>query len=702
MCGIAGILRVHPAGTPVPAPEVAIPETWLDILDESIKHRGPDGQGRFRDRSVRADGTVVDVALVHRRLSIIDHAGGAQPMVLGGLPLRGGSGATSLRGGVWLGATWGCSPAAERQATQEPDGSSRIAVVFNGCIYNHRELRKELQAAGHRFETDHSDTEVLVHGWRQWGPRLIDRLDGMYSFAVWDSARTELAVFRDGFGEKPLNVLYEGQELQSPALAFSSTTSGLLKLRGAAGLHVLPASEHLAVLRGWIKYGFSQEGASPNISPLYTGSCRLLVQDELHRRDPRVEPESTTAGWWGVALQGRNVEWTADDVESTLRSAVRSRLDSDVPMGVFLSGGLDSSLVASLAFREGRELDAFTVRMPELRMDESDCASAIARHIGIRHHIVDCEARPADELPWLVEQAGVPFGDSSLLPSFWVSREARRHVKVVLGGDGGDEMFLGYERHQAIRPLGWLARLPRSLRRRAASAMWPNASSRSLRTKMSRLLNASAASGYKELTAVFPAPFDWMLGLRSASHHAIDAQSDLHHFGMTMSDEMTALRFDLMFYLPDDLMRKVDTASMAVALELRSPLLAACLARKAMQATVGSLMPGGQRKGLLRAVARKYLPAEIVDRPKQGFAIPIGEWFRTDYGGMKQLLMDHLNSAEPWGPPSLGIDLNMKFVRQMLDEHMGTGPSGRIVRDHSQRLYMLLVLSIWAKWVGRL
>jgi asparagine synthase (glutamine-hydrolysing) len=154
--------------------------------------------------------------------------------------------------------------------------------------------------------------------------------------------------------------------------------------------------------------------------------------------------------------------------------------------------------------------------------------------------------------------------------------------------------------------------------------------------------------------------------------------------------------------LCDDLLCKVDTASMSVALEVRSPFLSTAVVDAGLRAPYSDLMPHGQRKGLLRQIARKYLPAEIVDRPKMGFAIPIGEWFRSDYGGLRTMLLDHLNSTEPFGPPSLGIDLNMKFIRQMLDEHLGTGPSGRVVRDHSQRLYMLLVLSIWAKWLGGL
>jgi asparagine synthase (glutamine-hydrolysing) len=220
-----------------------------------------------------------------------------------------------------------------------------------------------------------------------------------------------------------------------------------------------------------------------------------------------------------------------------------------------------------------------------------------------------------------------------------------------------------------------------------------DADPRSRRSRLSRLAQAARHDSYRDLVSVFPEA----LLKRLLPGSAAKATRGSGFFGgYPPRGVESAINEDLANYLPDDLLRKTDSASMAVALEVRCPFLAPGVAGPASKATISSLMPRGQRKGLLRQVARKYLPADIVDRPKQGFAIPIGEWFRNDYGGMKQLLLDHLNSAEPWGPPSIGIDLNMKFVRQMLDEHMDRR------RDHSQRLYMLLVLSIWAKWLGSL
>src|SRR5690606_25812982 len=209
VCGIAGILRVHPPGGPVPPPGAAIPESWLDILDESIRHRGPDGEGRFRDRAVRPDGTVVDVAMVHRRLAIIDPACGHQPMVWSASRGLWPHEEVNRRAGVMSKGdpAVGSPPIAHAAGTPDAGSSeAQVAVVFNGCIYNHRELRRELQAAGHRFETDHSDTEVLVHGWRAWGPGVCDRLDGMYAFAIWDRAAGTLALARDRMGEKPLYI----------------------------------------------------------------------------------------------------------------------------------------------------------------------------------------------------------------------------------------------------------------------------------------------------------------------------------------------------------------------------------------------------------------------------------------------------------------------------------------------------------------
>lgn len=706
MCGIAGILRTTQPGEAAKIALTAtlteaIPEAWLDLLDASIRHRGPDGQGRFRDRIVHPDGTVVDVAFVHRRLSIIDRGGGAQPMV-------------SQRGpGASLGSASGVPfhPLLFHGTPNDPvhyqplaDHADTLAVVFNGCIYNHRELRAELQKLGHAFSTDHSDTEVLLHGWRQWKGALTAKIEGMYAAALWDRASGDLILLRDGFGEKPLyTVSLKSDEYSEDFIAFSSCPVGLMRL--LTELRGRPPRVERPQLAGWVKYGWGQTSPVASLSQVLAGLGKQVqsgpmdhweFEDELP--GSYLQPQGPAAGAFGPR-KGRPSPGT---VEDALKAAVRSRLEADVPVGVFLSGGIDSALVAKFASEAQPSIEAFTVRMPAREYDESEAAAETAAALSVRHHVLDCDPRPAEDLVALIEQLGLPFGDSSLLPALWVSRAARSHVSVALSGDGGDELFLGYERHAVMGLIGWLRQRSPWVRR-LTPLLLGGAHPKSRRSKLRRLLAAAGSGGYKELLAVFPAPLDEHVGIRGPLGFF-----DSAHHGMCIPTEsvddqvMQALRLDLCFYLPEDLLRKSDTASMSVALEVRAPFLDRRLAEIATSAAVDVLMPRGQRKGLLRAVARRHLPAHIVDRPKMGFAIPIGEWFRTDYGGLRTLLLDHMNSTEPFGLPSLGIDLNMAYVRQMLDEHLGTGKSGLVTRDHSQRLYMLLVLSIWAKWLGAL
>ncbi|HYE60540.1 MAG TPA: asparagine synthase (glutamine-hydrolyzing) [Phycisphaerales bacterium] len=641
MCGIGGILRVWPAGNTPPPPHKSIPEAWLDTIDERIKHRGPDGQGRFRDRATRPDGSTVDVALVHRRLAIIDPACGQQPMV-------------SERG---------------RPNLQGP-AEGLVAVVFNGCIYNHRELRRELESKGHRFTTDHSDTEVLIHGWREWGVGVFQRSDGMFAAAIWDRSAGTLTLARDPFGEKPL---YHTAD-RAGFFAFASTYTAVSAALSAAGIPNTTSS-----VAPWIKFGWNQLPPSTIIREFSQGT-QLTALDSYPL-------DAFSPGYWGYIENAVTRDVSVDDADAVLRRAVHSRLEADAPLGVFLSGGIDSALVCAYAREAKPDLTAFTVRMPHPSFDESEAAATTARALNIRHQLLECAPKPAEDLVHAIIQLGLPFGDSSLLPSIWVSRAARQHVKVALSGDGGDELFLGYDRHRVLPAFTRMGRIPQAFRAAAAKRITPDDDPKSRRTRLSRLLNAATGGGYRELVAIYPPPFDAQLGVQwgvDGIHYGITPMN-----GKWSSDYGWARRFDLMFYLPYDLMRKSDTASMSVGLEVRAPILAREVAELGIHASFGSLMPGGQRKGLLRAIARKYLPPEIVDRPKQGFAIPIGDWFRTDYGQMKQLLLDHLNAADPW--PNIGLELNRTFVAQMINEHMNHK------RDHSQRLYMLLVLSIWSR-----
>ena len=677
MCGIAGVLRIHEPGQ-APHPLEAIPEAWLDVLDEGIKHRGPDGQGRFRDRAIRPDGTVVDVAFVHRRLSIIDHAGGHQPMVHDGERLR-------------PDLTYQPGEAPKLAHELCPD-KPLVAVVFNGCIYNQHELRTELTQQGAWFETDHSDTEVLVHGWRVWGMYMQDQLDGMYAALLWDRSTGQLADVTDLAGQKPL---YANQEDQT-WLWTSVLTPLAHQQLGLEGQH----SVYLPGFRWWLRDGAFSIPTIPAFkhgpgewhllppSPLRGGTLRRPTHT-MATRSVRL-PERNESGVKFLGSRKRDAVLRLPEV---LKDSVCSHLESDVPLGVFLSGGIDSGLIAAIAKRELPDLKTFTVRMPDVRFDESEAAAETARVIGTNHTTLDCDPNPAADLVHLIEQLGLPFGDSSLLPTYWLCSAAREHVKVALGGDGGDELFGGYRRHAIAPALNRWHRLLKMVPCSLMSRRTPGSRGESL----SRLLIAARHGGYEELPAIFQTPD---LRRLAKSIDGCDPGFD------TFSVIADPLRHDFKHYLPNDLLRKTDTASMAVALEVRAPFLARELVEAAMRTPLDVLMPNGERKGLLKQVARKYLPDHIVDRPKQGFAIPIGKWFREDYGGLRQLLYDHLESADPFpGLGDAGVEISMGFVRQMLREHDAAGEKSINPwhgRDHSQRLYMLLVLSIWAKWLDGL
>ncbi|MFN7021529.1 MAG: asparagine synthetase B family protein [Phycisphaerales bacterium] len=684
MCGIGGILRIWPADQrelALRTPHArSIPGNWLDILDESIKHRGPDGHGRFRDRAVRTDGSVVDVALVHRRLSIIDHAGGAQPMI------------HDQRGaGLWPAdkrEAWNTHLSEPPEALTPSPTHDRLALVFNGCIYNHRELRAELQRAGHVFTTDHSDTEVLVHGWREWGHRLPERLEGMFSWVIWQHQLAGWSMATDLAGEKPLYLMVPTGRAE--VRAFCSGVPGLLRLARALDPSArCRMREEFGGVRGWLAYG----------SDTAAFDCGEFRIHQLEPRERcwryRVDREFGTSqdSWTTLPTRGSGPRPTVADIDRLLCDSVAARIDADVPVACFLSSGLDSALIARCAHALSPDLLTLTVRMPHADYDESAGAAATAASIGVRHRIIDADPRPAEDLLRLIPQIGLPFGDSSLLPSLWVSRAARNECRVALSGDGADELLCGYERYLAA---GWLRRWHRLLAA-VPTRLLRSTNPRSAASKFARLAFAAGNGGYLDLLAVFPAA-----DLRELTGRADGSTV------RTLESAPDAPTFDFLTYLPYDLLRKTDSASMSVGLEVRSPFLSSELVRSCLAAPLDALMPRGRdggRKGLLRQVARRYFPSEIVDRPKMGFAIPIGEWLRTDYGsvggggGLRTMLLDHLNSAEPFGPPSLGIELNMNFIRRMLDEHLGTGPSGLVKRDHAQRLYMLLVLSIWAKWV---
>jgi asparagine synthase (glutamine-hydrolysing) len=629
MCGIGGILRVTKPGEAYEP----IPESWLDALDAGIAWRGPDGAGRFRDRVTKPDGTIVEVALVHRRLSIIDHEGGAQPMV-------------SERG---------------------PEGEGLVAVVFNGCIYNHRESREELEELGHRFASDHSDTEVLVHTWRQRDDLIVGFLEGMFAAVIWDRNAAELIWLRDRFGEKPL---YSAR-LDRPGSVTVAFASAPGQLAPQA-----PPRLNASGLVEWLRFGFGDpatplEGVESD-PPTPIPRWRSRGAEALRRR-----------------LTGR--ARAENEIDEALRRSVGQRLDADVPIGCFLSGGVDSSLVSLHAARARPGITTLCVRMPDAAIDESVHAERVARIIGSDHHTIDVAPNPAGDLVRIIETLGLPFGDSSILPTYWLCKAARAHVKVALAGDGGDELFWGYERYAAA---AWLGVTSRLALRPSLVRLLTRRSEPSRREKWRRLSEAARGDGYLDLVSIFPRrELRRLVGRRAARRFG--EGSDGRPRGAR-----SARDWDMSNYLPGDLMRKVDTASMLCGLEVRCPMLDSTVVELANRCPKPALRNPSNRKTLLRDLARRHFPADLIDRPKQGFAIPVGEWFRSDFGGMRTLLMDLVGSHAEANRPAFGrvhdvLDIDMRYVDRMIRDHTDQR------RDHSQRLFMLCSLAIWARWLDR-
>lgn len=667
-----------------PRPSWLIPESRLDMLDEGIKWRGPDGAGRFRDRIVRPDGTIVEVALVHRRLAIIDIESGAQPMVVTRCPRCAEKGTGNREQGSEKGGASGPSLIPDPRSLIPP----LSAIVFNGCIYNHRELRTELEAEGHVFESDHSDTEVILHGWCESGASFWQRLDGMYAFAVWDRAGGRLAGRRDRFGEKPI-LISMGPD--GGDLLIASGINALRTVRRAAGLD---SRTHPRGLEHWITRGFHgvllPDAHAIQCQP--GGDLDSAGAGDGPRSSSDPDGESTVSD--SAAGSVTHNSSILDGLEAALRDSTRVRLDADVPIGCFLSGGVDSSLIAYYARQHHDRLTTLTVRMPDARYDESLHAELVARRLGTDHITLDCDGESAaDDLVRIIRCLGLPFGDSSILPTYWVCRAAREHVKVALTGDGGDELFFGYDRYKAMKHLGWR----RFILRLLPDALLDRSDPKSPNDRMARLIIAAKHAGYQDLLAIFPTPDREALIGRTDND---ERRRSIH------ASASAARRHDLDHYLPGDLLRKVDTASMMCGLEVRCPMLAPAVAGLALSIPAHVHMRGGEAKHLLKELARRRLPREVVDRPKQGFAIPISDWWRTNFGGLRDLLLDMLAGERPFGHVHDVLEINMDFVRRILDEHWAAGGLTPIhtkrrvrPRDHGQRLFALVSLAIWAKSV---
>jgi asparagine synthase (glutamine-hydrolysing) len=620
MCGIAGF-----AGMTCPGA--------LERMTGAIVHRGPDDSGVYNGES-----GVAAVALGHRRLTILDDAGGRQPM------------------------------------TNE-DGS--VVLVFNGEIYNHRELRAELLARGHVFRSHHSDTEVLVHGYEEWGDGLPGRLNGMFAFALHDRRTGSLFLARDRFGEKPLFYC------ALPGLfAFASELKALL--------------QHSQVPRSVSRHGMAKLfalGFIPSPSTIIDSVCKLPPGHHLRVELATLEARRTC--YWSFRLSPDGRDRPRGEVEAELshlvRQAVSRRLMGDVPLGVFVSGGLDSSIVLSCA-AAGRppsgELHTFSMGFREASFDESAHARRVAAFFGTTHHehVLDMDTARAALDP-LLDALDEPLGDPSLLPTSLLARFARTHVKVALGGDGADELFAGYDPFRALAPARLYARMvPDAVHRgarRLVEGLPVSTRNMSLDFRLKRTLRALS---YPQplwnpawLGPLDPEGLDGLFGSR------VDREETYREVMHAWSDAGTTSLLDrtLVFYtrlyLADSILTKVDRATMMSSLEGRAPFLDNDLV-DFVSALPGRLkLDGFETKSILKSAFRDQLPPGIADRPKKGFGIPLSSWLRN------------------WDDPGF-VDRLPGIDRSWLSERWREHRDG--VADHRQLLWCAISLDRFIRSIG--
>jgi len=546
-------------------------------MTDALVHRGPDGEGLYEDRGV---------FLGHRRLAILDIEGGAQPM-------------------------W--------------NADQTVGVVYNGEIYNHLELRAELEGKGRRFRTDHSDTEVLVHGWLEWGSGLAERLNGMFAFAIYDRPRRQLFLARDRFGEKPLFYMRQGD-----IFAFASE---LTAISAHGGLHCAP---EVRSLQKYFAYGYI-----PAPNALYRdarklpGGCHLtfdcasgaLRVERYWKFRVRPEPAMLRAG----------EENLAEELRHLLGAAVNRRLMSDVPLGVFLSGGVDSSGVLALArdARPGETLEAFTIGFTEPSYDESEFARQAARQVGAAHHLETMDLQVMlRRMDGVLGHLDEPLGDASILPTQQLCAFTRRHVTVALSGDGGDELFAGYDPFNALGPASLYERLvPKPLHgvlRRVAEHLPRSGRNMSFDFKVRRAL---AGLTYPRRLwnpvwlgplepEVFAEVFEQPLQPEDLYAEALAVWED------SEADDMVdrTLEFYTNLYLQDDILMKVDRAAMSVSLESRAVFLDNDVVAFCQRLPHVFKLRNGQSKYLLKKALAPLLPASILERRKKGFGIPLASW----------------------------------------------------------------------------
>ena len=621
MCGIAGIFHI---ATPKP-----VDPARVERMCQAIAHRGPDGHGVW---------TAAGVGLGHRRLSIIDLEGSPQPMA-------------------------------------SADG--RAILVFNGEIYNFRELRRELAEQGAQFQTE-GDSEVILAAWQRWGPDCLSRLNGMFAFAIYDLNDRTLFLARDRLGVKPLFLA----ELGDGSVAFASELKGLLAHPG-----LRREVEPLAI-EDYLTWGYV-----PDTRSIVKGVSKLPAGHSLLLRHDKPMPRSQC--WWDVSFTERRNGSVADveaELLHTMRQSVTSRMGSDVPLGAFLSGGVDSSSVVALMNEAStRPVQTCSIGFDVPGLDESDYARQVAERFNTDHRARTVSPDDFEAVDQLAAMFDEPFADASALPTWRVCQLARETVTVALSGDGADEALAGYRRHvfhhAEDRLRGLLPGPLRSAVFGGLGAIYPKAdwAPRFLRAKTTfQSLSESSEAGYARALSVTPPELrqrlysDDFRKLRG-DYRAEHVLEQLMRDAPGRSGLDRAQYADLKFWLPGDILTKVDRASMAVSLEAREPLLDYRLIELA--ATLPETMRIRKRQGkwLMKHTMQRYLPDNILYRPKQGFVTPIAQWFRGPLAAEARAISQSAALARTgW--------FNSRRLAAVADAHI----SG--VADHGRLLWQLLML----------
>jgi asparagine synthase (glutamine-hydrolysing) len=623
MCGILGIIegdRAHPAD-----------QSTARGMAAALLHRGPDDEGFHFEGHV---------ALGMRRLSIIDLPGGHQPIA---------------------------------------NEDETIWIVFNGEIYNYRELRAELQARGHRFRT-RSDTEVIVHLYEEQGDRLVEHLNGMFAFALWDRRRERLLLARDRMGEKPLYYTH----LADGTFLFASELKSLLTHPR------LDRQLDLCALRKYLAYEFipSPHSIIKNVKKL-PPAHRLVFERGAARIDR----------YWQLSYDEAKTEHSEaeaiEELRARLREAVRRRLVADVSLGVLLSGGVDSSAIAALACEAGADrVKTFSIAFAEPSFDESSFARRVAAHLGTEHHEqIFTEREMLEVVPQIPQLLDEPFGDASLIPTFMLARFTRSEVTVALGGDGGDELFAGYQTYLAHQLAGYYRALPGFVRARliepAVERLPVSTANLSFDFRAKRFVRGAALpAGTRH--AVWMGSFDAALQRQLLTADAARACPDEEAFaemrdfdvenGTDLVERM--MKLDATYYLSEDVLFKVDRASMAASLEVRAPYLDHTFIEFVARLPRDYKLRGLTSKYILKRAFRDRLPRAVTDRPKKGFGMPVAKWIKGELGDLVRETFDpsRLDNEGLFRPAT---------VARLLDEHI----TGRA--DHRKLIWTLLMFEMW-------